>query len=203
MISKLFILSETVVLFLLFYFHTAAFGKNAPINSEDINKTKKSGHIIEISFGASLLDIDDAFKVKETDSGKYRRYPVNSALFLFEWLAFERIGFPAMLNIPFGSRKVVEGDEEKEENVATAAGAGIAWTPFIFETFNEASLGTQFGLLACSTINTTSNKGNYLFPLSCLRLMILTKDGFSLYAGVSYAVKKDSIALMYGVGHRF
>jgi hypothetical protein len=193
-----------ICLFFSVYISDIAYSAEAVTEQPKKNASEViDGDIFEISFGVSILDIDYAFKVKKTATGDERRYPVTSALFIAEWLAFKTVTFASMLNIPLGPRKEISGSTTVERSVATAAGAGITWIPLRFDAFKKASFECQVGVLGCVTFNSTSSNGNYPFPLSFVRLRIVSVNGFSVYIGTSYAVRKDSIALLYGIGRRF
>jgi hypothetical protein len=198
--------ASCIIVCLLFAVIKCDIAYSAEAAAEQHKKNTAEGperDVIEISFGASHLDIDYAFKVKKTDAGDERRYPVTSALFIVEWLAFRTVTVATMLNIPLMPRREISGGTTTERNVATAVGAGLTWIPLSFDAFKRATFECQAGVLGCITFNSTSSHGNYPFPLSFVRFRIVSFKGTAVYIGTSYAVKKDSIALLYGIGHRF
>lgn len=173
------------------------------VSGTEVDQPKENKYTIEVSFGFALMNIDSAFKTEKINDQEVRKYPVPSSCFLLEWLGFDRVTFGGMVNIPVNTSKEKSGNSVEEKNVATALGAGFTLIPLRFEPFSFSSFELQTGILGCTTVNSTSSRGNFIFPMTFFRFRVIARGGFSLYLGLSYAFQKDTLALLYGVGHRF
>ena len=108
-----------------------------------------------------------------------------------------------ILNLPTGPVRVLseDGNSYSEEAAAVAVAVGGTYVPFQVRLGDQTTIQPQLGLMFGRTINHTVR--NSFFPMAVARLHIHTSTGFSMYFGSAYAGQRDTLALIYGVGHRF
>lgn len=158
------------------------------------------GHVVEVSFGSAQLFIKQPLR-GEPDAPDTAVIPVASAMMLVEWLAQPRLGVASLFNLPLqADRRFVDG-VLKEQFAAPTLAIGLRWTAVSLPVFRAARLGLQGAVLAGTTIG--SREEDRLFPLLAGRTHIRTHNGASVYLGASWAFAKDTLAVLYGVGHRF
>jgi hypothetical protein len=157
---------------------------------------------IEISFGSSLLFIEQPLISQGFCLDNQRTVPIPSVLLLGEYFLRERLTLGVMLNIPTSPRRLLVDDELIEEHAAVTAALGLTHRPvqhLIWE--DQAILVFQYGVLGGRSIR--SSRGDQYFPLVFVRPSIGTPGGFSMYLGTAYAFRNDTLALLYGVGQQF
>lgn len=161
-----------------------------------------SDHTIEISFGNSLLFLDQGYK---SDAGVSKRtLPVASYLFIFEWRMIKHLELSLAWNLPSETVKRVDSaGNVYEKYVAPAYGAGIVYIPVIFRVFGMAYLEPQISAQLFRTYKSTSSKGDFFFPMGMVRLHLSTESGFGVYVGVTQAPEKETTAFIFGIGQRF
>jgi hypothetical protein len=69
------------------------------------------------------------------------------------------------------------------------------------EVFAASRLELQLAARAGVTIGSSS--GDVVVPLAAGRLHFANQAGFALYLGAAFAFRRDTVALLYGIGHRF
>jgi len=159
-------------------------------------------HVMELSFGSALLYVEqpllDDYRIT-TDS---RVMPVPSVVMLAEWLVRPRWSLAGMLNIPTEPiRRVQDDGGFTEEHSAAALALGVSYVPFQVRVSETSRFQPQLGLLAGRTINNSIEDN--VFLLGVARLHLHTDAGFSMYLGAAFAGQRDTLAFLYGVGHRF
>ncbi len=78
---------------------------------------------------------------------------------------------------------------------------GVRFTAVTLPVFRAARMDLQLAALGGTTIG--SREGDQLFPMLAGRTHIRTHRGAAIYIGASWAFAKDTLAVLYGVGHRF
>lgn len=159
-----------------------------------------SRHAIEVTFGSAQLFNHQSILAK---SGRVEReiIPVTSALLMFEWLAHSRVSVLSMFILPLTTQKTVVDGQLREEFVAPSIALGARVTALSFEVFAASHLELQVAALAGVTLGSSS--GDVVFPLGAGRVHFSNPGGFALYLGTAFAFRKDTVALLYGIGHRF
>ena len=155
---------------------------------------------IEVTFGSSQLFNHQSILAK---SGRVESeiIPVTSALLMLEYLAHPRISVIQLFNLPLTTQKTVVDGQLREEFVAPSVALGARVTALSFEVFAESHLELQFAALGGFTLG--SRSGDVVFPLAASRIHFSNGSGFALYLGTAFAFRKDTVALLYGIGHRF
>lgn len=171
-------------------------------DADSQNQSNKIKHHIEISFGNSVLFLDQGV-VDNSQTVKKRTVPVSSYLFIFEWRIFNFLEMTAAWNLPKETVKRVEDGKVSEKYVCPSYGAGIMYIPYTFTIFGSSYLEPQFGLSVFRTYKSISRKGDYNFPLSVFRISLAAASNTSIYAGISQAPAKDTTAFIFGIGQRF
>ena len=146
----------------------------------------------ELTFGNSKLFFTD----KKGDTS----LPVSSALFLFEYFLTPTWHLITCMNLPLSNVRTFQGDGTVKEEYAPASillGVGATLAAWDFRKTSRVEI--QIGALAGRVL---SSDGRY-FPLSVARVHILKDQGFGLYVGTAFAFRVDTLALIYGAGHRF
>ena len=152
---------------------------------------------LEFTFGQSMLIVDQAL----FGQAEERILPVQSALFLGEYLWKPRLSVAGFVNVPTTPiRHLVAGDIV-EEHSAGAMALGLGWAPIHPQVSEKAWFKPQLAGFAGRTFRSTS--GDQFFPMAALKLNLTTAEGFTMYAGSAYAFREDTLAVIYGVGHRF
>ncbi len=158
---------------------------------------------LEISFGSSLLFVEQAF-VREglPNQTEQRVVPVPSWLLLGEYMFTPRWSAAGMINVPLSTvRRISPAGEIYEEHSSAAVGLGPAFAPVNLPVFSQATFRPQLALLAGRTVNDLDQ--NVTFPLVVGRAVLVSPSGTSLYGGVAYAFQEETLAVIYGLGHRF
>jgi hypothetical protein len=160
-------------------------------------------HLVEFSFGSTLLYVEQPLLDGYLAVQGSRVLPVPSVLMLAEWLIRPRWILGGLLNLPTAPIRVLEEDGESySEEASTAVVAlGGSYVPFQVRFGKNALFQPQLGLMVGRSIN-NSIKDTF-FPMAVGRVHLHTKDGFSMYFGTAFAGRRDTFALLYGVGHRF
>ncbi|MFT3921264.1 MAG: hypothetical protein QM778_01890 [Myxococcales bacterium] len=120
---------------------------------------------------------------------------------MLEWLAHPRIAVSSLFNLPLTTQKTVVDGALREEYVAPSVALGVRATALSIEVFEASHLELQFAALGGITIG--SRSGDLVFPLAATRIHFSNPGGFALYLGTAFAFRKDTVALLYGIGHRF
>lgn len=157
-----------------------------------------SPQIVEASFATSQLFIGTSqFGASEAA----RRLPTTSALLLVEWLARPSLGTLFVFNLPLATQRTISDGKLLEEPAAPALALGLRWSAFGGEVREDTRAEVQLAVLGGRTLG--SNLGDVFFPLVGARLHVAKRDGFTMFAGATWALIRDTAALLYGVGHRF
>ncbi|GEM_PF-2176554 len=169
----------------------------------DRHMDEMPGHLIELSFGSSLLYVEQPLLDGYEAVSESRVLPVTSVLMLGEWLVRPRWIVAGFLNLPTGPIRVMDetgGSYTEESSTATVA-LGGAHVPFQVRVGESSVFQPQLGLMIGRSINHSVQ--DTFFPMAVARLHLHTGTGFSMYAGGAFAGRRDTLALIYGVGHRF
>ncbi len=159
------------------------------------------GHVIEVSFGNAQLFIEQPLLAEQADSGRTAVIPVSAALLMVEWLALPRLSVVTLFNMPLESdRRFVDG-QLRESFAAPALATGVRWSPISVPVFRQARAELQLAALVGTTIG--SQDEDFFFPLLAGRTHIRSRGGASIFLGASWAFAKETLAVIYGVGHRF
>lgn len=177
------------------------FAENEPV--ENVQPIVWEKHTIELSFGNALLFLDQGIITNESGTAEKRVLPVSSYLFLGEWRITNCLELAGAWNIPKDTVKRTSGGKVYEKYVAPSYGAGVAFIPFTFTILRKTHVEVQMGAFLFNTYNSTSSKGNFIFPSGTARLHISRPSGTGLYAGVFQAPAKKTTALIFGIGQRF
>lgn len=158
---------------------------------------------LELSFGSGLLFVEQAFVSDGLPNQTQQRVvPVPSWLLLGEYMWTPRWSTAVMLNVPLSTVRRLDPDGEiYEEHSAAAAGIGAAFSPVNLSVLTHATFRPQVAVLVSRTINDLEK--NVFFPLVVTRMVLVSPSGTSLYGGVAYAFQEETLALVYGIGHRF
>ena len=157
---------------------------------------------VEISFGSSLLFVEQPLSGREPCLENQRVVPTPSVLLLGEALVTDRVTVGGMLNIPTSTRKRVKDGELWEDHASLSVALGPTYRLVNVPVLEDrAVFGVQAGALVGRTIRAT--EGDQTFPLVVLRPSLSTPEGFSMYLGTAYAFRTETLALLYGVGQRF
>ena len=153
---------------------------------------------LEFSFGSSLLIREQALLGQDIT----RIVPVPSVLMLGEFLVRPQLSVASFVNIPTGTAKELQPDGSVVEHHAAAAVAlGAGWAPFVLPVSERAWFKPQVAAFGGAAIRST--KGTVVFPMVAAKLNIVTVDGFTMYGGASFAFSQNTLAILYGAGHRF
>lgn len=156
--------------------------------------------VLEITFGSSQLFDHQSLL---TNSGRVERrvIPISSALLMIEWLFHERFSVLSLFNLPLTTAKVVANGESREEFVAPSLALGVRASLLRIQVFKASHLELQAAALGGLTLGSTS--GDVVFPLAAGRIHFSNPRGFALYLGSAFAFRKDTVAVLYGIGYRF
>ncbi len=165
--------------------------------------TEMPEHLLEFSFGSSLLYVEQPLHDGYAAVTESRVLPVPSVLVLGEWLVRPRWIIAGILNIPTAPIRVLKEDGETytEESATAAVAIGGAHVPFQVRVGDKSIFQPQLGLMVGRSINHSVE--DTFFPMAVCRLHLHTQTGFSMYFGAAFAGRRDTLALIYGVGHRF
>ena len=153
---------------------------------------------LEFSFGSSLLIREQALAGQDFT----RIVPVPSVLMLGEFLVTPRVSVASFLNVPTGTAKEFRDDGSViEHHAAAAVAAGVALSPNPLPISEQAWFKPQIAAFGGRALRSTN--GTTWFPLAAVKLNVVTDDGFTMYGGASFAFKRNTAAIIYGVGHRF
>lgn len=155
---------------------------------------------IEVTFGSTQLFAHQSL-IGENGAPKEQIIPVISALLMIEWLFRERASVLALANFPLGTQKVYSNGMATEDYLAPSVALGLRVSALRLTVFSASRLELQLAALGGVTIG--SLDGDKLFPLAAVRLHFATQAGFALYLGSAFAFQKDTLAMLYGIGHRF
>ncbi|MES1204571.1 MAG: hypothetical protein ABUS79_01415 [Pseudomonadota bacterium] len=157
-------------------------------------------HVIEVTFGSAQLFSEQGILTTGGQTTE-RVIPVSSALMMIEWLFRERLSVLSFFNLPLGTQKTVVNGQAVEEFVAPSVPLGLRASLIRLEVFAASRLEFQVAAMGGVTIGSTS--GDVLFPMIASRIHFASQNGFALYLGTAFAFQKDTLALLYGIGHRF
>jgi hypothetical protein len=160
-------------------------------------------YYFELSFGNSILFLDQGYTDSSTSTVKHNTLPVSSYLFLGEWRASERFCIAAAWNLPFTTVKRVKGTAVSEKYVAPSYGVGLTFTIYSFKPTDTTAIEPEMAVLVFRTYKSTSSKGDFFFPIGVFKLNIARDSGFNIYIGVTQAPAKNTTAFVYGIGQRF
>lgn len=156
--------------------------------------------MLEVTFGSSQL-FDPQTVVGSGGRVVERTIPVTSALLMVEWLARDRLSVLSLFNLPLTTQKRFVDGEVSEDHVAASIAAGVRVSAIRLRVFAESHLELQLAALAGTTIGSTGE--DRVFPLLAARIHFANRAGFALYLGGAFAFRKDTLAVLYGIGHRF
>jgi hypothetical protein len=159
--------------------------------------------LLEFSFGSSLVYVEQPLLDSDSVMSQKRVLPVPSVLILAEWLIRPRWKVAALVNIPTSPIRVLDetGTTYTEEASTAAIAIGGSYVPFQVRIGEKSVFQPQIGLMVGRTVNHSVEDG--YFPMAVARLHVHTNEGFTMYAGAAFAGRRDTLALLYGVGHRF
>ena len=154
---------------------------------------------VEISFGNSQLF---ATGLRQALSGGLDSYiPTRAALFLLEGLVHKQLSIVTALNMPFnGEVQIVDG-ELISRMPSPIFCIGGRWSPVQYKLDTRAVVEGQVAALLGRSIGNPS--GDIFFPTIGTRMHISRADGFGMYMGLLFSFRRESLALIYGVGNRF
>jgi len=152
---------------------------------------------LEFTFGSTMVIVDQALFGQTQE----RILPVKGSLFLGEYLWKPKLSVAGFVNVPTTPiRKLVDGDIV-EQHSAGAVAAGFAFAPIEPQVSERATFKPQVALFGGRTFRST--RGDEWFPMAAVKLNMSTFEGFTMYVGGAYAFREDTLAVLYGVGHRF
>ncbi len=159
--------------------------------------------LFEFSFGSSLLYVEQPLLDGYSAVQDSRVLPVPSVLILAEWLIRPRWTLAALLNLPTGPIRVLseDGHSYSEEASSAVVAVGGAYIPFQVRLNKKSLFQPQLGLMLGRSLN--HSEQDTFFPLAVTRLHLHSGTGFSMYFGAAFAGRRDTLAFIYGVGHRF
>jgi len=166
-----------------------------PSEQEDPKRGDAAASEWELSFGTSQLFSSGFLE----DDQQGETLPTTSALFISEYFFSKRWGFVALFNLPLTPERTLRNGEVISRFAAPTLAAGLEWTPLSWDVREASRLEVQFALMGGAVL---APSGRF-FPLSALRLHLLQNEGFALYVGTAFAFRLDTLALIYGIGHRF
>ena len=161
--------------------------------------TQKDVHKLEISFGQSLLYLKTDPSVN--DDTRSRSLPMSSALFLGEWLLNRDFAYLSAITIPLTTQQTLVNGQLYHRKSSPTVSFGGRWSAFGFSASEETRCELQVAAMLGRTFNT--DLSGRFFPTVGSRIIFLKNDGFSLYAGTTWSFTLETLALIYGVGHRF
>jgi len=154
---------------------------------------------LEVTFGSAQLfnhqSVLTAGRIEE------QIVPVTSALFMIEWLVHDRLSVLSLFNLPLTTQKTVVDGMIQEEFVAPSVALGLRVSALRFDVFAGSTLELQLAALGGVTVGSSS--GDQVFPLAAGRFHFASSGGFALYLGGAFAFQRDTVAILYGIGHRF
>ncbi len=157
---------------------------------------------VEFSFGSSLLFVEQPLRGRDDCVEDALYLPVPSVLILGEYFIRPRFSLGALLNIPTSSRRKLVDDQIVDEAASNVFALGLTHRPVDYPILDDrAALGLQYGILAGRQLSAAREVE--AFPLVFTRPSISTPRGFSMYLGVAYAFRNETLAMIYGVGQRF
>lgn len=183
---------------------TSAFADGPPAAGQTvpIGRTPpvKRPQVVEVTFGSAQLFAHQSV-LRIGGQPKEQIVPVTSALLMIEWLMRDRFSLISLFNLPLATQKIFVDGQIREEFNAPSVAAGARITAVRLEVFVDSRLELQLAALAGVTVG--SRDGDKIFPMAAGRLHFANHAGFALYLGGAFAFKKDTMALLYGIGHRF
>lgn len=169
-----------------------------PTDQPEASETAPVAGRLEFSFGSSLLIREQALLGQELT----RIVPVPSVLMLGEFLVRPRLSVASFVNIPTGTaREFAEDGSVVEHHAAAAVALGLGWAPVILPVSERAWFKPQVAAFGGAALRST--RGQVWFPMVATKLNIVTVDGFTMYGGASFAFSQNTLAILYGAGHRF
>ena len=165
--------------------------------AKEKNKATKRASLVrdwEFSFGTSQL-----FNAPNTELELKNALPTTSALFIAERFMSQHFGLVGLFNLPLTAERQIVDGELIARFAAPSVALGGTWTPLAWDFRETSRFEIQFALMGGAVL---APRGRF-FPLMAARLHLLQDEGFALYAGTAFAVRVDTLALIYGIGHRF
>lgn len=187
------------LVFTLVLWVAAAARADAPCGPSDMH-APLAEQTLEVTFGSGQLFNRQSIVTK---SGRVEEQiiPVSSALLMVEWLFHDRLSLAGLFNLPLNTQKTVSNGMARDEFVAPSVSLGLRWSALRFDVFAASRLELQLAALGGVTIG--SSAGDLVFPLAAGRLHFSNREGFALYLGGAFAFRRDTVAIVYGIGHRF
>jgi hypothetical protein len=173
--------------------------KAAPLDPENPWRN----YYFELSFGNSILFMDQGYQDNSSGEVKHNTLPVSSYLFTAEWRATERFSVAAAWNLPFTTVKRIKGTSVTEKYVAPSYGGGLTFSVYTFKVSDITAIEPEIGILLFRTYKSVSKDGDFFFPIGFFKLNIARDSGMNIYIGVTQAPAKNTTALVYGIGQRF
>jgi hypothetical protein len=168
----------------------------APVKTPTVQRPQ----VVEVTFGNAQLFAHQSV-LRVSGQPKEQVVPVTSALLMIEWLMRDRLSLLGLFNLPLATQKIFVDGQIREEFNAPSVAAGVRLTAVRLDLFVDSRLELQLATLAGVTLG--SRDGDKVFPMVAGRLHFANHAGFALYLGGAFAFKKDTMALLYGIGHRF
>jgi hypothetical protein len=158
------------------------------------DKQREEEHTFELSFGQSQL-----FDIPPLEVASRDAIPTTSAVFIYEHFLPWELHIVSLFNLPLSTTKVLTDTGVVERFAPPSLAFGLAWSGPGFAVKEFVRVEVQLGLLGGAVLSRTGR----FFPLGSVRVAIRRTDGFGLYIGAAGAFRVDTVALVYGVGHRF
>ena len=166
----------------------------------DSTGSTPSKAVLDISFGQSQLFIKPTQRELAQDKD-VQRLPTTSALFLAEWLFTDRWSLMSAFTLPLATQQILVDGDLYHEKAAPTASLGLRWAPWAVDILEDTRLETHLAGLMGTSIG--SQLGDIIFPTLGGRIVLTRIDGFNLYAGSTWSFRRDTLALIYGIGNRF
>ena len=155
-------------------------------------------HVVEVSFGNSQLFAGSIDEVVSGELGSY--VPARSSLFILELLQSKWSWIFAM-NIPWSGQPVLIDGNLIEKQIAPSMSLGLRWSPLRISLPTQTIVEGQVAALLGRSVG--SSKGDIFFPLLGGRVHISRPNGFAMYIGTMFTLRRETLALIYGVGNKF
>lgn len=154
--------------------------------------------LIEVSFGNSQLFSGSLNEAVTGELGSY--VPARSSLFLIEILRVRWSGICA-INIPLSGQPTLSDGVLTEMPIAPSMSLGFRWSAVVVPLGKRAVVEAQVAAMAGRSVGST--QGDIFFPLFGGRLHVSRPNGFTMYLGSMFTLKRETLALIYGVGNKF
>ncbi len=162
--------------------------------------TVKSSHLFELSFGQSMLFIDNS-KVVDLHTKYAIVMPTSAILFFLELRPHKKFKIPLFFNLPTESKQFLVGTQLVYEKASPTFGFGTEFTLFRIKIDSKSKVEFEVGPLASLAVN-NDNRLEFA-PIVAGRLRISRGDNFVMYLGTSYSFGLNTWGILYGTGTIF